>query len=133
MDALNAVMPLAWGGQLPPDPSAAVNWLAKMGQQGITPGGAAIDFGDVMRSLQGLGKDTPGFASLFGTGLAPADQVNAAKQIVYGAAQAGLPEFFQRAVQNMMNQAALAYTTGQYTNAKPAGFNTALPNFGFGR
>jgi hypothetical protein len=130
MDSLAAVMPLAWGGNLPPNPSAPINWLAKMGQQAITPGGSAINFADVMNTLGGLGQNTSAFQSLFGTGMAPQDQVNAVKQIVYGAAQQGLPEFFQRAVQNQMNQAALSYLGGQYgSSGKPAGFNTAIPRF----
>lgn len=129
MDALNAVMPLAFGGGLPNTPWSPINWLAQMGQQAITPGGAAIDFHDVMRQLGGLAPGSATYDSLYGTGMSPLDQVNATKQIVYGAAQAGLPEFFQRAVQNQMNAAALDFLRGQYGKAAPAAFAGSLPNF----
>jgi hypothetical protein len=124
MDALNAIMPLAWGASGQPGPSEPVNWLAKMMQEGLTPGGAAIDFGDVLTQL---GRVDPSDeqsvlgAMLAGVGMDPLDQISKLKQIVLGGAQGGLAPQFQSAVQNMLNAAATKYmggfTTGKTTDS----------------
>jgi hypothetical protein len=129
MDAARALVPLAWGGGLPPDTSAPINWLGSRAKMGTTPGGPAFDFRTIMDTLGGLGKDSATYQGLYGTGMSPEDQVNATKQIVYAAAQLGMPPEFQRAIQNMMNSSALNFYDSQYTGGTPKPFAKFMPNF----
>jgi hypothetical protein len=129
MDASRALLPLAWGGALPPDTSAPINWLGTVANRGTTPGGPAFDFRTIMNQLGGLSPQSAAYQGLYGTGMSPEDQVNATKQIVYAAAQMGLPPEFQRAVQNMMNSSALNFYDSQYTGGTPKPFSGFVPNF----
>lgn len=136
MDALNAILPLAFGATGPAGPSSAVNWLASMAQQGMTPGGRTINFQDVMDRLGAInmGRADNGdvLAGMLGaTGMDPLDQINAVKQIVLGAAQGGLPPQYQRAVQNMLNAAAVNYMGNVVGgNGDPGAFLTQLMKTG---
>lgn len=129
MDAVRALLPLAWGGNMPPSTSSPINWMDQRAKMGITPGGPAFDFRTVMDTLGGLGRNSDTYQMLYGEGMSPEDQVNATKQMVYAAAQLGLPPEFQRSVQNQMNAAALKFYLDQYQGGQPRNFGSFVPNF----
>lgn len=107
MDALMAISPVAWGGNTVPSNEQVVNWAGKLAQQGMTPGGAGINFGNVASSLAGIDPTSHVGAGLAGPELSPQDQINRAKSILMGAADQGVSPFFQSAISNYITRQAL--------------------------
>jgi hypothetical protein len=129
MDALVNLLPLAFGGAAPASPSSEINWLGSRAKMGTTPGGPAIDFRTILNTLQGLDPNSVAYQGLYGTGASPQDQVNRTRSILQSGAQLGFSPFFQSAVNNMMNEAALRFYGDQYSGQTPKNFGSYIPDF----
>jgi hypothetical protein len=130
VDALNAILPLAFAGGGPPDQSSGINWIGSQLQQGMQPGGQGIDFTQVLNALRSQTRDASSAAGQYFTrpGLDPIDQYNRLKDVVMGAANVGLPPQFADAMKGALSSAFNTYM-GNFTSAGAPKDQNFLPYF----